>query len=360
MTAAIRSFTTGSARLGHLFFRLGAAAAVRCRSVLRVPLWGKVAGANLIIVLVTLAALDWMLPNARYQLGVAMAWLLAAGLLLNLALVGLALRPLRELEATASRVLRGDLEARVLPSALADRDMLRVGGAINLLLDGLTADRARSRQLAVQVISAQDQERARIAGELHESSAQTLTALVLQLSAAMRDEPNPALAARLEEIRAMAVEALEELRRLSETVHSRVLDDLGLVAALEWLARRARAASVVGVDVDASGDAAVVPHPTASVLYRVAQEALSNAIRHAHPTAVHIAVDATDTAATLRVHDDGAGFDIEEAERRRPGMGLFSMRERVALVNGTLEISSALGAGTLVHASIPLTQPRTP
>ena len=113
--------------------------------------------------------------------------------------------------------------------------MMRVGGAINLLLDGLVQDRAQSRRLASLVISAQDEERARIARELHDSSAQTLTALLLQVSAAARDEKDPVLATRLEEIRVIAGSALEEVRVLSHTVHPRVLDDLGLVAALEWL-----------------------------------------------------------------------------------------------------------------------------
>jgi signal transduction histidine kinase len=331
------------------------------RRALRVPLWGKIAGANLLIVLTASVVLYRELPAARHQLLNAMAVALGVGLIANLALVRVALQPLRELEAMAGRVWRGDLEARVRPSAVADRDMMRVGGAINLLLDGLVADRAQSRRLASQVISAQDEERARIARELHDSSAQTLTALLLQVSAAARDDSDPMMRSRLEEIRVMAAAALEEVRALSHTVHPRVLDDLGLVAALEWLARRTRAASGVLVEVHAPADGAPfpVPVPAASVLYRVAQEALANAIRHANAKLVRITVDSMPRHAALEVRDDGVGFDVEEAERRRPGMGLFSMRERVSLANGSLEITSAAGAGTRVAASIPLSTTRT-
>ena len=332
------------------------------RGFLRVPLWGKIAGANLLIVLAASVVLWSELPEAHRPVLVAMTLTLFAGLVANLVLVRIALRPLRDLEATAGQVWRGDLEARVRPSPVADRDMMRVGGAINLLLDGLVADREQSRRLASAVISAQDQERARIARELHDSSAQTLTALVLQLAAAARDERDPALAARLEEIRGTAAAVLEEVRVLSHTVHPRVLDDLGLVAALEWLVRRTRAASGMDIEVLAGDEAAPYPVPPAagSVLYRVAQEALANAVRHSRAAKVRVQLDATPQRAVLEVADDGVGFDLDEAERRRPGMGLFSMRERTALVDGSLEIVSSAGAGTRVIASIPLTNKRVP
>jgi signal transduction histidine kinase len=229
---------------------------------------------------------------------------------------------------------------------------------MNLLLDGLTADRSRMRRLASNVIRAQDEERARIARELHDSSAQTLTALLLQLSAAARDCEDPALAARLLEIRDLAAAALDEVRNLSHTIHPRVLDDLGLGAALSWLARQTREVSGLEIDVHADGTGDAIPPAAASVLYRVAQEALANAVRHARATAVRIEVRVSPEAVTLEVADDGRGFDIADAEARRPGMGLFSMRERVSLVDGHLDIISATANGTRVVASVPLVPAR--
>jgi signal transduction histidine kinase len=323
--------------------------------VLRVPLLGKLAGANLLIVvsaLVGVAAerrLD--MPGSVVSiLGIALGLSLAV----NFALVYVALRPLTDLETAAGRVSAGDLEARVEPSILADRDMARVGTTLNTLLDRLTEDRARARRLAAQVISAQDEERARVARELHDSTAQILTAVMLQLRAAADESRSPELDARIATLRELAAEALEEVRCLSHTMHPRVLDDLGLAAALEWLARQTRAEEPFDVHVAAEDGELGIPEHLASVLYRVAQEALRNAARHAEAHRVEVTLRRADGAATLEVVDDGRGFDLRRAEERRPGMGLFSMRERVGLVNGRLVVSSAPGRGTRVVATVPL------
>src|SRR5258705_5194732 len=159
---------------------------------LRVPLLGKLVGANLLIVLaallVVVAERQGVLPgNAVFILGVA----LGLSLVVNLGLVYVALRPLSDLETAAARVSGGDLEARVAPSRLADRDMARVGTTLNTLLDNLTNDRARVRRLAAQVISAQDEERARVARELHDSTAQMLAAVMLPLRPAARENQAP-------------------------------------------------------------------------------------------------------------------------------------------------------------------------
>ncbi|HEY9478551.1 MAG TPA: sensor histidine kinase [Gemmatimonadaceae bacterium] len=326
------------------------------RTVLGVPLIAKIAGANALIVIIA-AAISLGLHDMnrpRVTLASVMMVALVLSLLVNLVLVQVALRPIRDLEFTARRVWGGDLEARVPPSLVADRHMSRVGRTINLLLDALTSDRARMRRLASLVITAQDEERSRIARELHDSTAQSLTAIVLQLSAAARDARIPELAGRLSEVKEMAGLALEEVRTLSHRVHPRVLDDLGLVAAVRWLARQARDSADVDITVDALGDTEAIPAQVASVLYRVAQEALTNAVRHAAPTSVAIVVGTDANTASLEVADDGRGFDIAEAEARRPGMGLFSMRERVSLVDGQLDVISSPGTGTRVVARVPL------
>ncbi len=324
--------------------------------VLRVPLLAKVAGANLLIVVTALVAVsverELNLPIRTVSiLGIA----LGASLVVNLVLVYVALRPLNDLELTATRLTRGDMNARVPTSALADRDMARVGTTLNRLLDRLTEDRARERRLAAQVVSAQDEERARVARELHDSTAQILTAVMLQLGAAARESTSPVLDARIATLRELAAEALEEVRSLSHTMHPRVLDDLGLAPALEWLARQARAQETLDVQVVAVEFTPPIPAPLASALYRVAQEALRNAARHADARHVTLTLRPDGQAAVLEIADDGRGFDVASAEKRRPGMGLFSMRERIGLVNGRLSVSSAPGRGTRVMAVVPLT-----
>ena len=323
---------------------------------LRVPLLGKLAGANLVIVAAALLAVvaerRSLLPGTAVSiLGLA----LGLSLVVNLVLVYVALRPLSDLEATAARVSAGDLEARVPASTLADRDMARVGTTLNTLLDHLTEDRERVRRLAAQVISAQDEERARVARELHDSTAQMLAAVMLQLGVAARESPSPVLDERIATLREMVSEALEEVRSLSHTIHPRVLDDLGLAAALEWLARQTREQDSLDVEVF-SDEGPAIPKLPASVLYRIAQESLRNAVRHAQARRVELWLRRAPGTATLEVVDDGRGFDVKQAEERRPGMGLFSMRERVGLVNGTLALVSAPGRGTRVVATVPLTE----
>ncbi|MDB4899396.1 MAG: histidine kinase dimerization and phosphoacceptor region, partial [Gemmatimonadetes bacterium] len=236
--------------------------------VLSVPLLGKLAGANLLIVV---AALIGVAAERRLHVPGSVVSILgvtlALSLSVNLVLVYVALRPLSDLEQAAARVSAGDLEARVAPSVLADRDMARVGTTLNALLDRLTEDRARARQLATQVISAQDEERARVARELHDSTAQILTAVMLQLGAAARESTSEPLSARIATLRELAAEALEEVRSMSHTMHPRLLDDLGLAAALQWLGRQTRAQEPLDVRVVVDEGGPLIPADRASVLY---------------------------------------------------------------------------------------------
>ncbi len=318
-------------------------------AALRVPLVAKLVGANLGVVAILTTA--WVASGAVMNATVVLA--IVAVCVLHLAAIAIAIRPIQDLEDVASRVWKGDFGARVEHSAVADDQVLRVGAMFNLLLDGLEADRARMRALAAEVIEVGDRERAALARELHDSTAQRLAALLLQVAAAARDAKDPTLAARLSEIRDAAEGVTEEVRLLSHAVHPRVLDDLGLVPALRKLARDSSTGTGVDVDVESNTDAADVPHSVAAVLYRVAQEAVRNAVRHGAPHRVRVVLHQANGTATLDILDDGTGFDLNEAERRRPGMGLLSMRERVSLVDGDLVIRTAPGGGTAISATVP-------
>jgi signal transduction histidine kinase len=326
------------------------------RRLLGVPLTLKLAGANLLVLLLAGLVLAAGRPDSVDVWIVGGA--LALGLVLNTLLVRYALRPVWELERVASRVWSGDFAARVPASAVADREMKRVGRTFNLLLDSLAADRERMRALAMQAVRAQDDERSRIARELHDSTAQNIAALTYQLTAAARtagEAGQPALEATLRELREQTGALLEEVRLLSHAIHPRVLDDLGLVAALEWLARQTREHTALDVQVDAelSGDAAAMSDATAAALYRVAQESLRNVERHARAATARLTLREDAGDVILEVVDDGRGFDVAEAEQRRPGMGLFSMRERLGLVGGAFEVQTSIGRGTRVRARAP-------
>src|SRR5262245_47071654 len=162
-------------------------------AALRVPLVAKLVGANLGVVAVLTVA--WVASGAAMNAEVPLA--IFAVLVLHLVAVAVAIRPIRDLEDVASRVFKGDFGARVGQSAVADDQVLRVGAMFNLLLDGLAADRARMRALAAEVIEVGDRERAALARELHDSTAQRLAAVMLQFYAASRDSKDPELARRV-------------------------------------------------------------------------------------------------------------------------------------------------------------------
>lgn len=326
------------------------------RTVLRIPLLGKLVGANVLIVIVavTVAITSHAGSGGDQQMVALLSGALLIALAVNGLLVRLALQPLQKLEETAERVSRGDVNARVPQSAIADRDMERVGRTLNQLLDNLVSDRQRMRRLAAEVIRTGDRERARVAHELHDSTAQGLAAVVLQLSAVARDSEEPGIASRLETIKELAADVMEEVRLLAHTVYPRVLDNLGLQAALEKLAREAsRSDPTLEITVNADEGARGVSQTYAVVLYQVAQEGVSNALKHGAPRAIEIKLEATERAARLEIADDGIGFDPAETGQRR-GMGLFALRERLSLVDGELDVVSRPGSGTRIVASVPL------
>ena len=317
---------------------------------LRVPLIGKIAGANAVIVA---AAVLLSMFEGQEMVWLVLLVALGVGITVNTVLVYIALRPLQELERTARRVWQGELDARVPASHMADAGIRKVGNTLNILLDGLSADQARLRTLANQVIQAGDRERASLARELHDSTAQSLAALLLELSVLAGQNEDPRLEERITRIRSIVGDVLDEVRLLAHTVHPRVLDDLGLVAALQLLTRESRERSSVNVTYAGPPKVDGLDAACASALYRVAQEALGNAIRHARATSVSVRLREVNGSVELEISDDGIGFAQDEVERRRPGMGLFTMRERAALVGGRLTVQSSSGQGTRVTASVP-------
>jgi len=139
-------------------------------------------------------------------------------------------------------------------------------------------------------------------------------------------------------------------------VHPHILDDLGLVPALRHLARKTTDDTVVSVTTSANSESelSALPPDVSAALYRVAREATMNAMRHSGAGAVDIHVGLAPGMVTMQVDDDGSGFDVDMAERGRSAMGLFTMRERVGLVDGTLDIISSREQGTSVRVRIPL------
>ncbi|HEV8364324.1 MAG TPA: ATP-binding protein [Gemmatimonadaceae bacterium] len=329
------------------------------QSVLRVPLAWKIAGANALLTIALVVGL-YLLPATHPDLAasssLAIIVLLAAGAV-NVALITLALYPIRDLERTVELVWSGATEVRVKRSALADRDLRRVAHTVDALLERLASDRTRLQQLTGKLVEARATERAALARELTESVAQSATGLALEC-ASLKAAGETQNAERFERMAQTAMSLVEEVRRIARDVHPRHIDELGLDVALRSLAREMTTAfsqvsySARGLPVTAEQ----LPHDVACALYDVARESIKNARRHGEARDVRVALGIERYAVLLRVFDNGCGFDPKTVDRNR-GTGIGTMRERIALVGGSLKVQSGPGKGTQVVATVPLTQP---
>lgn len=204
------------------------------------------------------------------------------------------------------------------------------------------------REARDRLVRAQEEERARIARDLHDGIGQTLTALSLTLDAASAGEGVP-VAAQLVRARDLAREAIDETRLAAEQVRPPRLAERGLAAALRSLGSPAGAPVVVAVDVGAEGR---LLSPDAELeLFRIAQEAVRNALRHADARRIEVSLTAARSALVLEVVDDGSGFDPAAVDPRR--LGLVGMAERADAAGGELRVSAAPGRGTRVRVAVP-------
>lgn len=219
----------------------------------------------------------------------------------------------------------------------------------------LEAYRSGARALASRILSAQEAERVRVSRELHDDTGQALTLILVRLQLIENVTRDPEVRRELAELRELVVDTLDGVRRLAVQLGPSILEDLGLRSGLEWLADRVRDETGMRVDLDLRGETENIPPTVAIAVFRVAQEALTNVVRHARATRIDLRLDDSSGVLLLEVADDGAGFDVDEA-RSRPtaSVGLFGMAERVALVGGTLDIQSRKGAGTRVIVRVPV------
>jgi two-component system, NarL family, sensor histidine kinase UhpB len=312
-----------------------------------VPLFWRVLALNAAVVTTMAVAIAIVLPFEHIASDDAaiLAVTLAVTLIANTLLLRNALASLTRLPTLLRRVdpLQSGERLQV-PSAPSEAAEL--AQAYNEMLDQLEGERLQSTRRA---LSAQESERLRVAQELHDEVGQTLTAILLGLARASRSAP-PELALQLEQLLETTRVSIEDVRRIAQRLRPEPLEDLGLAGALRALSRRMREHSELRIDCRIPTDLAVQSPERELVIYRVAQEALTNAIRHAHAASISIALQASDERLVLSVRDDGQGM----REGHREGGGMRGMRERASLASGTLKITSAPRAGTEVHLEIPL------
>jgi PAS domain S-box-containing protein len=228
------------------------------------------------------------------------------------------------------------------------------------MLEDLRQSREELRELASAASNAREQEKSRIARELHDEIAQSMSALKMDIGL-VRATPaggDPALAKRLDRMEAQIVSTIAAMRRIAADLRPLSLDDLGLGAAIEALASAFERRSGVRVNLVASDPDLRVAPALATAVYRIVQESLTNVAKHANASSVDILVDRSGDRVTLTVRDDGVGFEAAGA-RKPQSFGLLGIRERAYLLRGEASVTSEPGKGTTVLVVLPLDDPAT-
>lgn len=284
-------------------------------------------------------------------------------------------KPTEQLTAIAGRMAQGDLVSPIGVTALDEigelsetLDLMRqhllaaraAAEATNRVLESRVAERtARLGEVLRKTISDQEEERRRLARELHDETAQTLAALSIMLDRArdsLDDRSSPA-ATHVREAKAVASRLLDETRRLILDLRPLVLDDLGLVPAVRWQCETTLGDRGLEATIDDRLGATRLPSHVEVALFRIVQEAVSNVAHHADARHVEIKLMRDEETVTVIVADDGQGFEAELGvgiARRADRVGLSGMAERVALLDGSLQVRSAPGAGTTVEVKVPV------
>lgn len=250
------------------------------------------------------------------------------------------------------RISRAEVEA-------SHREVLRQNRELAQLSEELRQKEQIRAQLLEKVISAQEEERKRIARELHDETSQALTSLVVGLKVLEGLHDPAQIKAQVAELRELATATLESVHGLALELRPSVLDDLGLVAAVQR--HVAAQAKKYNLDVDfhtAGLDGMRLPPETETAVYRIVQEALANVARHSRAASASVVLERRNDTLVAIVEDDGQGFDVDALLAREQSLGLHGMRERAFLVGGKLTIESSPGAGTTVFVQVPLVSGR--
>ena len=220
--------------------------------------------------------------------------------------------------------------------------------------DARLATEQRLRALAARLDHLREEERGHLARELHDHFGQTLTALKLSLSSLLLIDPadRQAVERQVRRMIDMCDSIIEDVQRVSQTLRPGLLDDVGLMAAVEWEIRGFERRTGVACDTVIAGDDSVLERGQGTAIFRILQEALTNVTRHAGARHASVSLRVGPQNAVLVVRDDGRGFVVNEESRR--SLGLLGMRERALAWGGAVEVYSTVGEGTCVAARFPL------
>jgi two-component system, NarL family, sensor histidine kinase UhpB len=292
------------------------------------------------------ANLNLRIQGERWEFALlAMAIMLA--LLANIMMLRRRFSPLEELIDRLERVDPAHGVSFDEPVSGEMEEVDRLSATFKRLLERIESERRRSGRL---VLRAQEEERKRVARDLHDEVNQALTAILLRLQALMQDAPSPEVERELSELKRLVNQAMEELLQLARQLRPTALDDHGLLPALEGQVRRFGEQHGIEACLHTDGESDGLGDDQQLVVYRVAQEALANVARHSEARRVDVDLATRDGGIDLCVRDNGRGFD---ATLPPSGLGLNGMAERARLVGGELSVYSSAGRGTTVTLHVP-------
>jgi two-component system sensor histidine kinase UhpB len=309
----------------------------------------KVFAANAVVFVVAVAVLAWTpvtvhrvaTPSELVVLGIGLVLVLGC----DLVLLRQAFKPLRRLAATMQTAESALTHDQTDAYEGASAEVRALAEALGGMLDRLERER---RDSALRELAAQERERQRIARELHDEVGQMLTAIALRAERAA-DDAGAAQRSALLEISQTALGSLEDVRRIARELRPEVLDDLGLINAIVALCGRVDRQPGIRVRRELDWSLPVLAPEVELVIYRVAQEALTNVLRHAAASEVVVELRAQDSGVVLEVADNGRGVPSDAVER-----GMRGMRERASVVDAELEVRSRPQGGTAVVLRVPV------
>ncbi len=289
--------------------------------------------------------LEWLVPLAAAAAGLTV--------LLNILLLRRRFNPLESLIDEMEKVDLSQPGANLPPGIdgqAETAEVQRLELAFLRMMRRLEAERRRSSSAA---LNAQEEERARVARDLHDQVNQSLTGVLLRLEAARASAP-PELQAELAETGVLAHQAMDELLAVARQLRPTALDDLGLKAAIAGQVKQL-GRSGMEIEFTSTDDLGDLDPDTQLVIYRVSQEAIGNAIRHSGGERIDVRLSRSPGEVELSVSDDGSGFTFAESQT---GLGLGGMRERALLAGGELDTESRPGSGTTIRLTVPV-RPRS-
>jgi signal transduction histidine kinase len=336
--------------------------------------------------------------NLRRQFLLFGAGVLGVGILLAWATAQSLSRPLRTLTTSAQEIASGNLSERV--QAQGEDEVGKLAQALEIMrvrlreslerlqnwsreLEQSVQERTQKLEAALEqnaslvaelqrkeavrsellrrVIAAQEDERRRIARELHDDTSQALTVLAMSLERTAASVESPEERGKLEKMKGLALGMLDDVHKLIFDLRPSLLDDLGLVAAARWYAESRLVPQGIRVSLETVGEERRLPPEVETALFRAIQETLTNVARHAEAENVAMTLEFDTNRVLVEVEDDGRGFDVGavrlESDQAR-GLGLLGMQERVSLLGGTIDIHSEPGSGTTVHMEVPVPRAR--